>query len=50
MAAEKLQEIAKKLNIDVKVETNGTSGVGNQLSKADIENADACDCCLRHQG
>lgn len=41
MAAEKLQEIAKKLNIDVKVETNGTSGVGNQLSKADIDNADA---------
>lgn len=41
MAAEKLQETAKNKGIAIKVETNGSSGVGNRLTQADIKNADA---------
>lgn len=41
MAAEKLQETAKDHQIAIKVETNGSSGVGNRLTPADIERAEA---------
>ncbi|MBK2402225.1 PTS fructose transporter subunit IIABC [Erysipelothrix sp. strain 2 (EsS2-6-Brazil)] len=41
MAAEKLQETAKNKGIAIKVETNGSSGVGNRLTQSDINNADA---------
>lgn len=41
MAAEKLNETAKEMNIDIKVETNGSSGVKNRLTAADIAEADA---------
>lgn len=41
MAAEKLQETAKNKGIAIKVETNGSSGVGNRLTQDDIKNADA---------
>jgi PTS system fructose-specific IIC component len=41
MAAEKLNERAKELGIDIKVETNGSSGVKNRLTDADIAAADA---------
>lgn len=41
MAAEKLQETAKNKGIAIKVETNGSSGVGNRLKQDDIKNADA---------
>lgn len=41
MAAEKLQETAKNKRIAIKVETNGSSGVGNRLTQDDIKNADA---------
>lgn len=39
MAAKSLEETAKKLGISIKVETNGASGVKNELTKDDIENA-----------
>lgn len=41
MAAEKLNETAKEMNIPIKVETNGSSGVKNRLTEKDIEEADA---------
>ena len=41
MAAEKLKERAKELGISLKVETNGSSGVKNRLTDADIVEADA---------
>jgi PTS system fructose-specific IIC component len=41
MAAEKLNERAKERGIDIKVETNGSSGVKNRLTDADIASADA---------
>lgn len=41
MAAEKLQQIAAQKNIAIKVETNGSGGVKNKLTAADIEAADA---------
>lgn len=41
MAAEKLNERAKQLGIALKVETNGSSGVKNRLTDADIAEADA---------
>jgi fructose PTS system EIIBC or EIIC component len=41
MAAEKLKERAKELGISLKVETNGSSGVKNGLTDADIAGADA---------
>ncbi|MGK7377506.1 PTS fructose transporter subunit IIABC [Planococcus sp. 1R117A] len=41
MAAEKLNDRAKELGIDIKVETNGSSGVKNRLTDADIAAADA---------
>ena len=41
MAAEKLNERAKQLGISLKVETNGSSGVKNRLTDAEIAEADA---------
>lgn len=41
MAAEKLNERAKELGISLKVETNGSSGVKNRLTDAEIADADA---------
>lgn len=40
MAAESLERHAKKLGYQIKVETNGASGVENRLTDADIQNAD----------
>ena len=39
MAAEKLSEVAKAKGIKIKVETNGSSGVENALTQAEITNA-----------
>ncbi|WP_404459459.1 fructose-specific PTS transporter subunit EIIC [Oceanobacillus kapialis] len=41
MAAEKLNETAKEMGINIKVETNGSSGVKNRLTDQEIEEADA---------
>ncbi|MDR3155384.1 MAG: fructose-specific PTS transporter subunit EIIC [Deltaproteobacteria bacterium] len=41
MAAEKLDAAGKKLQIPLKVETNGSGGVQNPLTAADIAGADA---------
>ncbi|HJF30474.1 MAG TPA: fructose-specific PTS transporter subunit EIIC [Sporosarcina psychrophila] len=41
MAAQKLNEKAKEMGISLKVETNGSSGVKNRLTDAEIEGADA---------
>ena len=47
MAAEALEKKGGELGIDIKIETNGSSGVKNQLTPADIERARgvivACD-------
>ena len=40
MAAEALQEMADKMGVAMKVETNGSSGVKNKLTAADIAEAD----------
>jgi fructose PTS system EIIBC or EIIC component len=39
MAADSLKAKAKEKNIEIKVETNGSSGAKNQLTKAEIKNA-----------
>ncbi|WP_417900921.1 fructose-specific PTS transporter subunit EIIC [Bacillus haimaensis] len=39
MAADALKQKAKELGLNVKVETNGSSGVKNELTKEDIESA-----------
>lgn len=41
MAAENIEKKAKALGYEVKVETNGSSGVENELTKEEIQNADA---------
>lgn len=41
MAEEKLNQAAKKAGYAIKVETNGQTGVGNRLTKADISRATA---------
>lgn len=41
MAAEKLNDRAKERGINLKVETNGSGGVKNRLTDADIASADA---------
>lgn len=41
MAAEKLSTTAQDMGITMKVETNGSGGVKNKLTKEDIKNADA---------
>ena len=40
MAAEALEKAGKKLGITIKVETNGSGGAKNVLTKEDIENCD----------
>lgn len=40
MAAEALENKAKELGVTIKVETNGSGGAKNVLTKEDIENAD----------
>lgn len=40
MAADSLNKTAKELGINIKVETNGSTGVKNILTKEDIEKAD----------
>jgi PTS system D-fructose-specific IIB component (F1P-forming), Frc family (TC 4.A.2.1.8)/PTS system D-fructose-specific IIC component (F1P-forming), Frc family (TC 4.A.2.1.8) len=37
MAEEALKTAAKKLNVDIKVETNGASGVENAITPADLK-------------
>lgn len=39
MAADALKAKAKDMNVDIKVETNGSSGVKNKLTEQDIEEA-----------
>lgn len=39
MAEEKLKQTAVALGYDIKVETNGQSGIGNRLTKQDIDRA-----------
>lgn len=41
MAKEALEKAAKELNITIKVETNGASGVKDQLTPEEIEHADS---------
>ena len=41
MAAENLEKAAKKLDVEIKVETMGSIGTENGLTKQDIEEADA---------
>lgn len=41
MAQEALEKSAKKLNVKVKIETNGSDGVKNKLTADDIKKADA---------
>ncbi|AOM81805.1 PTS fructose transporter subunit IIABC [Salisediminibacterium beveridgei] len=41
MAADGLKDKAKELGFEIKVETNGSDGVRNQLTKEDIARADA---------
>ena len=40
MAAEALQEMADKMGVAMKVETNGSGGVKNKLTAAEIEEAE----------
>lgn len=40
MAADALNNKAKEMGIDIKVETNGSTGVKNRLTEKDIEDAD----------
>ena len=39
MAAEALEVVAKKYNIDISVETQGSIGIENELVQEDIDNA-----------
>ncbi|MFW5686923.1 MAG: PTS fructose transporter subunit IIC, partial [Halanaerobium sp.] len=41
MASESLEEAAKKMDVQMKVETQGSVGVENELSEQDIKEADA---------
>ncbi|ELK47999.1 fructose-specific PTS transporter subunit EIIC [Halobacillus sp. ACCC02827] len=41
MAADKLKATAKDMGVQIKVQTNGSSGVKNRLTAEDIEEADA---------
>jgi fructose-specific phosphotransferase system IIB component len=41
MAAEQLEKTAKSLGHQIKVETQGAMGIENELSSADIKQADA---------
>ena len=42
MAQEALQKVAAEMGVGIKVETNGASGVGNQLTAEDIRKAKSC--------
>ncbi|UOQ45876.1 fructose-specific PTS transporter subunit EIIC [Halobacillus salinarum] len=41
MAADKLKDTAKEMGVNIKVQTNGSSGVKNRLTDEDIKEADA---------
>ena len=41
MAAESLENMAKKLGVSIKVETDGSGGAQNVLTKAEIDSAEA---------
>ncbi|MGR9048875.1 PTS fructose transporter subunit IIABC [Halobacillus faecis] len=41
MAADKLKATAKEMGVNIKVQTNGSSGVKNRLTSEDIDEADA---------
>ena len=41
MAAKALENAGKKLNYEIKVETQGATGIKNKITNTDIENADA---------
>jgi fructose PTS system EIIBC or EIIC component len=41
MAAEKLEKVAKKLGHTIKVETQGAMGIENELTQAEVDEADA---------
>ena len=41
MAAAQLEKAAKKLGHSIKVETQGSMGIENELSENDVKNADA---------
>lgn len=41
MAAEQLEKTAKKFGHSIKVETQGAMGIENELSQADIDDAEA---------
>lgn len=45
IARDKLKEAAKSLDIGIKIETNGSDGILNKLTKEDIEKADAIVVC-----
>ncbi len=53
MAADALRKEAKKMNIQIKVETQGAMGIENQLNSADITYADivliASDIEIEHR-
>ena len=53
MAAEQLEKTARALGHDIKVETQGSMGIENQLSARDIERADlvvfAADIAVRER-
>jgi fructose-specific phosphotransferase system IIB component len=50
MAAEQLEKAAKKLGHEIKVETQGSMGIENELSQADVDAASvvilACDIAI----
>ena len=41
MAAEQLEQAARKLGHTIKIETQGAIGIENELSQADVDEADA---------
>lgn len=53
MAAEQLEKKANELNHTIKVETQGSMGIENELSEAEIHNADfvvfAADIDVEHK-
>lgn len=40
MAADSLNKTAKEMDVHIKVETNGSTGVKNRLTQEDIDKAD----------
>lgn len=54
MAAEQLEKVGKKLGHTVKVETQGSMGIENELTEAEIQDADivifACDLPVQNRG